>query len=148
MIRHDAGPGTSANNGYVPAPYMLEEGESIRDAYLEPVFFKNENGPTIGVTTCGVIVQDGLHFKDMDNDGELSPFEDWRLTPEERARNMVAHMRLDQQAGLVLNNLWNNPVVRHLEDALDEDGNRGQNHARKGITGSHTRALVPGHEGQ
>ena len=42
-------------DGYIPAPYQLEEGEQINDVYLEPVFFENENGPTIGVTTCGVI---------------------------------------------------------------------------------------------
>ena len=34
--------------------------------------FHNENGPDIGVTTCGVIVRDGLYFKDMDNSGELA----------------------------------------------------------------------------
>ena len=56
-------------NGYIPAPYVLEEGDQINDFYLEPVLFHNENGPTIGVTTCGVIVQEGLYFKDMDNDG-------------------------------------------------------------------------------
>ena len=58
----------SMKNGYIPAPYVLEEGESINDLYLEPVLFHNANGPTIGVTTCGVIVQDGLFFKDMDNE--------------------------------------------------------------------------------
>lgn len=50
-------------DGYIPAPYQLEEGEQINDVYLEPVFFENENGPTIGVTTCGVIVKDGLFLK-------------------------------------------------------------------------------------
>lgn len=60
-------------NGYIPAPYVLEEGESIIDRYLEPVYFQNENGPTIGVTTCGVIVRDGLYFKDLDNTGVWIP---------------------------------------------------------------------------
>ena len=73
-------------DGYIPAPYQLEEGEQINDVYLEPVFFENENGPTIGVTTCGVIVKDGLFFKDMDNSGELSPYKDWRLDHETRAK--------------------------------------------------------------
>ncbi|MGN0314537.1 MAG: glycoside hydrolase family 3 N-terminal domain-containing protein [Fusicatenibacter sp.] len=110
------------NNGYIPAPYQLEEGENINDFYLEPVYFKNENGPTIGVTTCGVIVQDGLYFKDMDNSGVLDPYKDWRLDPETRARDMVAHMRLDQQAGFVLNTLWNTPVAATRADATDENG--------------------------
>ena len=47
-----------ARDGVIPAPYALEAGESITDHYLEPVVFHNENGPDIGVTTCGVIVRD------------------------------------------------------------------------------------------
>ena len=110
-------------NGYINAPYVLEEGERINDRYLEPVLFHNENGPTIGVTTCGVIVKDGLFFKDMDNDGVLSPYEDWRNTPEVRAADMVAHLPLKQQAGLVLNTLWNTPLSMTRQGAKDEAGN-------------------------
>lgn len=109
-------------NGYIPAPYVLEEGEHINDFCLEPVLFHNENGPTIGVTTCGVIVQDGLYFKDMDNDGVLSPYEDWRNDPETRAADMVTHLPLNQQAGLVLNTLWNTPLSMTREEARDENG--------------------------
>ena len=111
-----------ARDGVIPAPYALEAGESITDCYLEPVVFHNENGPDIGVTTCGVIVRDGLYFKDMDNSGELAPYKDWRLSPEERAKDMVAHLRLDQQAGLVLNTLFNTPVAPTRAAATGADG--------------------------
>lgn len=111
-----------AHDGVIPAPYALEVGESITDRYLEPVVFHNENGPDIGVTTCGVIVRDGLYFKDMDNSGELAPYKDWRLSPEERAKDMVAHLRLDQQAGLVLNTLFNTPVAPTRAEAAGADG--------------------------
>ena len=111
-------------NGYIQPPYVLEEGDKINDFYLEPVLFHNENGPTIGVTTCGVIVQDGLYFKDMDNDGVLSPYEDWRNAPETRAKDMVAHLPLKQQAGLVLNTLWNTPLSLTREGAKDEQQHR------------------------
>ena len=110
-------------NGYIQPPYVLEEGDKINDMYLEPVLFHNENGPTIGVTTCGVIVKDGLFFKDMDNDGVLSPYEDWRNDHETRAADMVAHLPLKQQAGLVLNTLWNTPLSMTMEGARDEKGN-------------------------
>ncbi len=109
-------------NGYIAPPYVLEAGEQINDFYLEPVIFHNENGPDIGVTTCGVIVRDGLYFKDMDNDGVLSPYEDWRNSDEVRAADMVAHLPLQQQAGLVLNTLWNTPVVPTLAAATKENG--------------------------
>ena len=112
----------AARDGVIPAPYALEAGESITDRYLEPVVFHNENGPDIGVTTCGVIVRDGLYFKDMDNSGELAPYKDWRLSPEERAKDMVAHLRLDQQAGLVLNTLFNTPVAPTRAAATGADG--------------------------
>ena len=111
-----------ARDGVIPAPYALEAGESITDRYLEPVVFHNENGPDIGVTTCGVIVRDGLYFKDMDNSSELAPYKDWRLSPEERAKDMVAHLRLDQQAGLVLNTLFNTPVAPTRAAATGADG--------------------------
>lgn len=111
-----------ARDGVIPAPYALEAGESITDRYLEPVIFHNENGPDIGVTTCGVIVRDGLYFKDMDNSGELAPYKDWRLSPEERAKDMVVHLRLDQQAGLVLNTLFNTPVAPTRAEAAGADG--------------------------
>lgn len=62
--------------GYIPAPYVLEEGDQITDFYLEPVLFHNENGPTIGVTTCGVVVKDGLYFKEVDNSVKLDPYKD------------------------------------------------------------------------
>ena len=118
-VNYEAG----MKNGYIQPPYVLEEGDKINDFYLEPVLFHNENGPTIGVTTCGVIVKDGLFFKDMDNDGILSPYEDWRNDPETRAKDMVAHLPLKQQAGLVLNTLWNTPLSMTQEGAKDEKGN-------------------------
>ncbi len=110
-------------NGYIAPPYVLEEGEQINDFYLEPVILHNENGPDIGVTTCGVIVQDGLYFKDMDNDGVLSPYEDWRNPDEVRAADMAKRLPLQQQAGLVLNALWNTPISFSREKAKDASGN-------------------------
>jgi len=75
---------TATEATYIPAPYNAEEVNPTK-TYLEPVFYQNENGPTIGVTTVGVIQQDGLYFKDSDNDHELDAFEDWRLPAGGRA---------------------------------------------------------------
>lgn len=106
---------------YIPAPYNAEEVNPTK-TYLEPVFYQNENGPTIGVTTVGVIYQDGLYFKDSDNDHELDVFEDWRLPAEERAADMVTKMTLAEQAGFVLNSLMVMPGSNSLEAATNEDG--------------------------
>jgi len=106
---------------YIPAPYNAEEVDPTV-TYLEPVFYENENGPTIGVTTVGVIQQDGLYFKDSDNDQELDTFEDWRLDAETRAADMVTKMTLFEQAGFMMNSLFMNPVSKTLAEVKNEDG--------------------------
>ena len=87
-------PASLAEGGaeYIPAPYNAEEVDPTK-TYLEPVYYENENGPTIGVTTVGVIKQDGLYFKDLNNNHELDVFEDWRQDAETRAADMVTNLR-------------------------------------------------------
>ena len=48
--------------------------------------YENENGPTLGTALNRVIEQDGMVFRDLCGTGELLPFEDWRLSYDERAR--------------------------------------------------------------
>lgn len=110
-----------SGTAYIPAPYNAAEVDPTA-TYLEPVFYENENGPTIGVTTVGVIQQDGLYFKDSDNDQELDVFEDWRLDAETRAADMVTKMTLMEQAGFVMNALMVNPVSKTLAEVKNEDG--------------------------
>ena len=108
---------------YIPAPYTVAEGTKVTDTYFEPVLYPNENGPTIGVTTLGVLKVDGLYFKDSDNDKELDIFEDWRLDAETRAADLVSKLTTEQQAGFAFNALFLNPVSRTVAEATDENGN-------------------------
>ncbi len=107
---------------YIPAPYTLAEGENIYDKYLEPKYYENENGPTIGVTTVGVLKVDGLYFKDANNNQQLDTFEDWRLPSEERAAAMVETLSNLQLATFIFNNLYCNPIGKTLADVTREDG--------------------------
>ena len=50
----------------------------------------------------GIIEVDGLKFKDLDGTGELKPYEDWRLTPEERAKDLVSRMNNEEKARLMV----------------------------------------------
>lgn len=111
----------STGDTYIPAPYDPAEADPTV-TYLEPTFYENEGGPTIGVTTVGVIVSDGLYFKDANNNQELDVFEDWRLDAETRAADLVTKMTLMEQAGFVLNALMVNPVSRTLDEVKNEDG--------------------------
>lgn len=65
----------------------------------------NRGGQTLGyVTTSGVtlLTVDRFAFKDLNRNGELDPYEDWRLPAEERARDLASKMPVEQIAGLML----------------------------------------------
>lgn len=42
---------------------------------------------------------DGLLFRDLNRDGKLNPYEDWRLSPDMRAADLVSRMTLAEKAG-------------------------------------------------
>ena len=107
---------------YIPAPYTLAEGENIYDKYLEPKYFENENGPTIGITTVGALKVDGLYFKDANNNKQLDTFEDWRLPSADRAAAMVETLNNLQLATFIFNNLYCNPIGKTLAEVTREDG--------------------------
>ena len=41
--------------------------------------------PALGWRVKELVNVDGLYFRDLNRDGALAPYEDWRLTPQERA---------------------------------------------------------------
>ncbi|AJQ95620.1 glycoside hydrolase family 3 protein [Gynuella sunshinyii] len=45
---------------------------------------------------------DGKIFKDLNKNGKLDPYEDWRLSPEERSENLLSLMTLEEKAGLMM----------------------------------------------
>jgi beta-glucosidase len=49
-----------------------------------------------------LLQQDGLRFKDLNRNGALDPYEDARLTPERRARDLVARMSVEEKAGVMM----------------------------------------------
>lgn len=52
---------------------------------------------------CGpVINSDGLRFRDLDRNGRLDRYEDWRLTPSERAADLLERMTLREKAGTMM----------------------------------------------
>ncbi|MBT2720520.1 glycoside hydrolase family 3 N-terminal domain-containing protein [Bacillus sp. ISL-46] len=68
-------------------------------------FVENSGGPTLGYSeTSGVTIiqKDGHFFKDLNKDGKIDKYEDWRLTPEERAKDLASKMTIEQIAGLML----------------------------------------------
>ena len=69
------------------------------------VLVSNTNGPTLGFSLSSgvnILTVDGLKFKDLNRNGKLDPYEDWRLPIEERAKDLASKMSIEQIAGLML----------------------------------------------
>ncbi len=65
----------------------------------------NRGGATLGYApSSGVkIIEDkGFAFKDLNRNGTLDPYEDWRLPVEDRIGDLVEKMSVEQIAGLML----------------------------------------------
>jgi beta-glucosidase len=58
--------------------------------------------PTLGTRSAALLTVDGLQFRDLDGSGDLTPYEDWRLSATERAADLVARLDLEQKAGLLM----------------------------------------------
>lgn len=58
--------------------------------------------PVLGTRSVAIITDDGYQFKDLNRDGELTPYEDWRLSAEARATDLTSRLTLEQKVGLML----------------------------------------------
>jgi beta-glucosidase len=58
--------------------------------------------PELGTRSAALLTVDGLEFRDLDGSGDLTPYEDWRLSAADRAADLVGRLDLDQKAGLLM----------------------------------------------
>lgn len=58
--------------------------------------------PVVHSETAHIIHKDGLMFKDLNRNGVLDPYEDWRLSAEERARDLASRMTVEEKAGAMM----------------------------------------------
>lgn len=66
---------------------------------------QNPDGATLGYSPASgvkILTVDGLKFKDLNKNGKLDKYEDWRLPIEERAKDLAEKMSVEQIAGLML----------------------------------------------
>ncbi|MDF1895790.1 glycoside hydrolase family 3 protein [Rahnella contaminans] len=64
--------------------------------------FASDTQPELSQRETTLLTVDGLKFKDLSHTGKLEPYEDWRLTPEERAADLVKRMTLEEKAGVMM----------------------------------------------
>ena len=78
--------------------------------------------PELEVRSKKIIKVDGLEFKDLNGDGKLDPYEDWRLSPQERAENLVSLMTLDEKVGMMLINTRKMGLSQEDKSKTSHDG--------------------------
>jgi beta-glucosidase len=65
----------------------------------------NPGGQTLGYSPASgvkILTHKGLAFKDLNKNGQLDKFEDWRLPYEKRAKDLAAQLSIEEIAGLML----------------------------------------------
>lgn len=71
----------------------------------EFITVKNSNGATLAYSPNSgvkIITVNGLKFKDLNKNGKLDKYEDWRLSVDQRAKDLAQKMTVEQIAGLML----------------------------------------------
>jgi len=74
-------------------------------AFAQHTEIKQAKGPTLGYSsssTIKIITKDGLSFKDLNKNGKLDIYEDWRKTVDERAADLAKQLSVQEIAGLML----------------------------------------------
>ncbi len=69
------------------------------------VTVKNTKGPVLGYSPesgVQILTVNGLKFKDLNKNGKLDAYEDWRLPVDQRAKDLASKMTVEQIAGLML----------------------------------------------
>jgi len=69
---------------------------------VPPVLAGQPVQPTIGSRKAPVLDVGGLKFRDLDRNGTLDPYEDWRRSVDERLADLVARMTVEEKAGLMI----------------------------------------------
>lgn len=78
----------------------------------------NFKGPTLGYSTesgVKILTISGNKFKDLNKNGKLDKYEDWRLPVEERAKDLASKLSVEEIAGLML-------YSRHQAIPMEEKG--------------------------
>jgi beta-glucosidase len=66
---------------------------------------ENKGGLPLGYSKQSgvkILTVDGFAFKDLNKNGKLDKYEDWRLSFDERAKDLAAQMSVEEIAGLML----------------------------------------------
>lgn len=99
--------------------------------------------PLLEVRSKKLIEVDGYRFKDLNGNGELDPYEDWRLSPAERAADLVERMTTAEKVGLMLINTRFTGYQTSDDDPKSHDGILDERVIEAGTSIFATRKVFP-----
>ena len=73
--------------------------------YSQFILVQQTQGPDLGYNPqsgVSILYQDDYAFKDLNQNGKLDTYEDWRETPSKRAQDLAQQISIEQIAGLML----------------------------------------------
>ena len=72
--------------------------------------------PALDTRVAEILHLDGLRFKDLNKNGRVDVYEDWRQPVDRRVENLLSHMTLEEKAGMLLINTLNAEAGGRLSD--------------------------------
>lgn len=113
----------------VPMVALAEDGSSVIKTSSSGFYYIEADGEQIRLSSKsedGFMEVDGLYFRDLDKDGELDVYEDWRQDQETRVQDLISQMTPEEKAGtLIFSCVFgsNGSTVTDLGDSVEERSN-------------------------
>ena len=117
----------AANAMCVPA--LAAENDSVIKESSSGFYYIEANGEQVRLSNKsaeGFLEADGLYFRDLDKDGELDVYEDWRQDQETRVQDLLSQMTDQEKAGtLIFSCVFgsNGSTVSNLTNDIEDRGN-------------------------
>ena len=111
---------------------------------------ENEGGTTLGYSKLSgkaLLEADGYAFKDLNGNGALDPYEDWRLSAEERATDLVNQMSGEEIAPYLSHGGWGTFSADRDMFRNEETNANGMSFIKGGGRGGVTRNMGSNQEG-
>ena len=70
--------------------------------FSQPSPNKKITQPVLGHRSAAILTVNGLQFKDLNRNGKLDKYEDWRLSNDERSKDLLSKMSLEDKVGFML----------------------------------------------
>ena len=105
-----------------------------------PAASQGSRQPVLGRRSAPLLTVDGLQFKDLNRNGKLDRYEDWRLSPADRAQDLVRQMSVDDLAGVMVHGTL--PAVGGAEAGIGRGSGYDMDKSKALIDGKRINSFI------